>query len=289
MAPTSVFEMQRLTVKELWDNNIRKPSEIIKMTGFPKSTVYDIINRLKKTGSVEHLPVPGRPLVLTPKKRRYLGRLLKNDNATTSALMTTKLNNLYPDLNVSTRTVQRTLKNKLNYIVCRPWSVPLLKESHVEARLQWALNHIQDDWTHTIFSDESTFQTFRNTQIVRYKAGNPHPVHPMVKHPYKVHVWGAFCRQGPIGVALFTENMNSAKYREILQSQLLPNAYHAGNVERRVNNWVMKKKSLGANDFQGIIQQEWDNIDKNLFFSLADSMSDRINMVIENNGYTINY
>ncbi|PKY34293.1 hypothetical protein RhiirB3_453878, partial [Rhizophagus irregularis] len=128
MAPTSVFEMQRLTVKELWDNNIRKPSEIIKMTGFPKSTVYDIINRLKKTGSVEHLPVPGRPLVLTPKKRRYLGRLLKNDNATTSALMTTKLNNLYPDLNVSTRTVQRTLKNKLNYIVCRPWSVPLLKE-----------------------------------------------------------------------------------------------------------------------------------------------------------------
>ena len=162
----------------------------------------------------------------------------------------------------------------------------------------------------------------------------------VIKHPYKVHVWDAFCHQGPIGVALFTENMNSAKYREILQSQLLPNAYHAGyrwnfqqdnapmhtaklthqffvindvsvidwpanspdlnpienlwailkgNVERRVNNWVMKKKSLGANDFQGIIQQEWDNIDKNLFFSLADSMSDQINMVIENNGYTINY
>ena len=228
MAPTSVFEMQRLTVKELWDNNIRKPSEIIKITGFPKSTVYDIINCLKKTGNVEHLPIPGHSLVLTSKKHQYLGRLLKNDNGTTSALMTTKLNNLYPDLNVSTRTVQRTLKNKLNYIVCRPWSVPLLKERHVEARLQWALNHVQDDWSHTIFSDESTFQTFRNTQIVRYKVGNPHPVHPIVKHLYKIHVWDAFCRQGPIGVALFTGIMNSAKYCEILQSQLLPNAYYAG-------------------------------------------------------------
>ena len=62
-----------------------------------------------------------------------------------------------------------------------------------------------------------------------------------------------------------------------------------GNVEKRVNNWVMKKKSLSGNDFLGIIQQEWDNIDKNLFFSLVDSMLDRINMVIKNNGYTIKY
>ncbi|GBC03809.1 hypothetical protein RclHR1_05330008 [Rhizophagus clarus] len=340
MAPTSELEIQRLTVKELWDNNIRKPSEIIKITGFPKSTVYDIVNRLKKTGSVKHLPIPGRPLILSPTKRRYLGRLLKNDNATTSALMTTKLNNLYPNLNVSTRTVQRTLKNKLNYIVCKPRPVPFLKASHVEARLQWALNHNHDDWSHTIFSDESTFQTFRNTQIVRYKAGNLRPSHPMIKHPYKVHVWGAFSHQGPIGVALFTGKINSAKYREILQFQLLPNAYHAGygwkfqqdnapthtakltqqffvindvpvidwpanspdlnpienlwailkgNVEKMVNNWIMKKKSLSGDDFQGIIQQEWDNIDQNVFFNLADSMSDRINMVIEKNGYTINY
>jgi transposase len=340
MAPTSVFETRRLTVKELWVKNVRKPSEIIKITGYPKSTVYDIVDRLKKTGNVEHLPGPGRPLVLTPNKRRYLGRLLQVNNATTPAFMTTKLNNIYPNLNVSTRTVQRTLKNKLNYIVCKPRAVPLLKPNHIEARLQWALSHNQDDWSHTIFSDESTFQTFRNTQLVRYKAGSPRPSRPMVKHPYKVHVWGAFSRQGPIGVVLFTGKMNSAKYREILQSQLLPNAYRAGNgwrfqqdnapthtarlirqffvvnnvpvidwpanspdlnpienlwailkgkVEEKVNDWVREKKILGADDFQGIIQREWDNIDQNVFFNLADSMSGRVNMVIEKKGYTINY
>ena len=51
----------------------------------------------------------------------------------------------------------------------------------------------------------------------------------MVKHPYKVHVWGAFSRQGPIGVVLFTGKMNAEKYRDILRSQLLSNANRAGN------------------------------------------------------------
>ncbi|GES77825.1 transposable element Tcb1 transposase [Rhizophagus clarus] len=176
MTPTSELEIQRLT-----------------------STVYDIVNQLKKTGSVKHLPIPGHPLILSPTKHRYFDHLLKNDNVTTSALMTKKLNNLYLNLNAS----------------------------HVEARLQWALNHNHDDWSHTIFSDESMFQTFCNSQIVRYKASNLCPSHPMVKHPYKVHVWGAFSRQGLIGVALFTGKMNSAKYHEILQFQLLSNTYHA--------------------------------------------------------------
>jgi transposase len=340
MAPISVFETKRLTVKELWVKNIRKPSEIIKITGYPSSTVYDIVNRLKKTGDVEHLPCPGRPLVLTPNKRRYLGRLVQVNNAISSSLMTTKLNNIYSDLNISTRTVQRTLKNKLNYVVCRPRAVPLLKQNHIEARLQWALRHSQDDWSHTIFSDESTFQTFSNTQLVRYKAGSTRPSRPMVKHPYKVHVWGAFSRQGPIGIELFTGNMNSEKYCEILQSQLVPNAHSAGygwrfqqdnapthkagrtqqffaaknvsvidwpanspdlnpienlwailkrKVEERVNNWIRKKKLLSAVAFQGIIRQEWDSIDQNVFFNLADSMSGRINEVIEKKGLTINY
>ncbi len=71
------------------------------------------------------------------------------------------------------------------------------------------------------------FQTFRNTQLVRYKAGSPRPSHPMVKHLYKVYVWDAFCCQGLIRIELFTGKMNFVKYCEILQSQLLSNAHGA--------------------------------------------------------------
>ena len=106
------------------------------------SIVYDIVDQLKKTGNIEHLPCPSYPLVLTPNKRRYFSHLLQVNNAATSALMTTKLNNMYSNLNVSIRTIQHTLKNKLNYIVCKSQAISLLKLNHIEARrLQWALSH----------------------------------------------------------------------------------------------------------------------------------------------------
>ena len=66
------------------------------------------------------------------------------------------------------------------------------------------------------------FQIFCNIQLIRYKAGSLHPLHLMVKHLYKIYVWDAFCHQGLIGIVLFTGKMNSIKYHEILQFQLLP-------------------------------------------------------------------
>lgn len=64
MSTSSKFEAQRIVVSELWANNIQKPAEIIRLTGFPKSTVYDLVNRLKERSSVAPLPIPGRPQFL---------------------------------------------------------------------------------------------------------------------------------------------------------------------------------------------------------------------------------
>ena len=62
-----------------------------------------------------------------------------------------------------------------------------------------------------------------------------------------------------------------------------------GKVEEKVNDWIREKKILSADVFQGIIRREWDNIDQNVFFNLADSMSGRLCEVIEKEGHTINY
>ena len=81
---------------------------------------------------------------------------------------------------------------------------------------------------YNFFSDETTFQTFRNTQLVRYRRGDPRPCRGMVKHPYKVHSWGAFTAQGPVALFLFTENLNAQRYCGILKSFLIPNISKVG-------------------------------------------------------------
>ena len=63
MSTGSKFEAQRTVVSQLWANNIQKPAEIIRLTGFPKSTVYDLVNRLKERSIVTPLPIPERPLI----------------------------------------------------------------------------------------------------------------------------------------------------------------------------------------------------------------------------------
>lgn len=217
---------QRMVVSQLWSNDIRKPAEIIKITGFPKSTIHDLVNRLKKRGTLTPLPIPGRPKVLDVQKHRYLGQLIKNNDSITAAEIVIKFNKNYPDLNITERTIQRTLKNNLQYVVCRPQRIPLLRPVHIEKRLEWVQNHANDSWSTTIFSDETTFQMFRNTQLVRHRRTDPRPHRSMVKHPYKIHGWGAFTARGPVSLFLFTENLNAKKYCEILKSCLFPNIGH---------------------------------------------------------------
>src|SRR5581483_6713721 len=109
---------QRITISQLWSNSITKPAEILKITGFPRSTIYDYVNRLKKRDTFTPLPVPGRPRVLDVQKCHYLGQLIKNNNSISAAEIVIKLNKNYPDLNITERTIQRTLKSYLQYVVC---------------------------------------------------------------------------------------------------------------------------------------------------------------------------
>jgi hypothetical protein len=64
-------------------------------------------------------------------------------------------------------------------------------EHHVQ-RLKWANAHADNNWSQTVFSDETCFQLFRNT--VRRWSKNPQAeVKRIPKNRQKVMVWG--CNQ----------------------------------------------------------------------------------------------
>ena len=66
------------------------------------------------------------------------------------------------NLIVSRWRVQRQL-HRLGYENVLPRGTPMLTNEQNERRVQWAMAHKADDWSRTVFSDETLDQLFRNT------------------------------------------------------------------------------------------------------------------------------
>ncbi|GBB99472.1 hypothetical protein RclHR1_03530019 [Rhizophagus clarus] len=60
----------------------------------------------------------------------------------------------------------------------------MLTAAYKQKRVEWAQNHLNDDWSLTLFSDETAFQLFRNTVQCWYK--KERPIRPMPKDRTKI-------------------------------------------------------------------------------------------------------
>ena len=181
----SPLEIQRNSVKSLWQQNVRNPNEISQRLGIPLRSCERYVSKLRETGnnSIDHSS--GRPRKLSPKKRRHIGKILRYNHFTTAGEIKARLEENDPELEVSERTVRRELKN-LGYVSVLPRKVPLLTQNAKDVRLSWSRDHLRYNWKKVVFSDETTLQMFRNT--IRAWSHDAQPVAPMVKHPFKVHV-----------------------------------------------------------------------------------------------------
>ena len=62
--------------------------------------------------------------------------------------------------------------------------------------VKFAIKYQRQNWNQIIFSDETIFQMFQNTQKVFYKASTQFSQKLIIKYLYKVHVWDAFLSKG---------------------------------------------------------------------------------------------
>ncbi|CAF1344832.1 unnamed protein product [Rotaria sordida] len=111
----------------------------------------------------------------------------------------------------------------MGYKSTLPYGTPMLTQEHKDARVQWAIQHKDDDWSRTIFTDETCCQLFRNT-IRRWSRNPSAEVKRIPKNKQKIMVWGGISIKGLIGYHSFETIMDGSYYVQILPDHLISNA-----------------------------------------------------------------
>ncbi|GBC40527.1 transposable element Tc1 transposase [Rhizophagus irregularis DAOM 181602=DAOM 197198] len=174
-------ERQRQTILQLWSEGMRKGTEIHKITRIPLSTIYDNIKKLKEDNIVNRKKGSGHPRKITGKFSRSLGQSIRRDTSVPTRTLAKKLGQM--GLEVSHSTVSRHLTVH-GYKKSLPRATPMLTAVHKQKRIEWAQQHINDNWNTTLFSDETAFQLFQNTVKRWHK--KIQPIRPMPKDRTKI-------------------------------------------------------------------------------------------------------
>ena len=211
----------QISILHYWNNGIRSAHFIHRETKIPLSTVKYSIKKLRETKSLKHRGGNGRPCAISSTDSTAIAQYIRRDNETTLKEIKEKLSRTH-QRSVSLSTISRHLRDH----GCRsvlPINAPMLTVEQKQNRVEWAKKHQGDDWNRTIFTDESSFQLFRNT--VRRWSKNPEiKVKRIPKNSQKVHIWEAVSIKGVVGYRTFRTNLNGIHFVDILKHHLLPGA-----------------------------------------------------------------
>ena len=211
----------QISILHYWNNGIRSAHFIHSETKIPLSTVKYNIKKLRETKSLKHRGGDSRPCVISSTDSTAIAQYIRRDNETTLKEIKEKLSKTH-QRSVSLSTISRHLRDH-GYRSVLPINTPMLTVEQKQNRVEWAKKHQDDDWNHTIFTDESSFQMFRNT--VRRWSKNPEiEVKRIPKNRQKVHIWGAISIKGVVGYHTFRTNLNGIYFVDILKHHLLPGA-----------------------------------------------------------------
>jgi transposase len=173
------------------------------------------INRYYKNGSIINKKHTGRKRKTTHEQDIIMINEIKNNEKLKSNdIIKTK------NINISDRTVRRRL-NENGFVYGNYSKKPLLTKKHKDARVKWATNHKNYNWSTVIFSDEMSIWKDRYSDKCWYIKGNQ-KIKETTKHPIKVHMWGCITLGGFEVYHLFDDNLNSNKYMDILYEHLIP-------------------------------------------------------------------
>ena len=149
-----VSNQQHISILHCWNNGVRSASAIARTCNIPLSTAHYNLEKLRTFGKLERKKTKKKTHLITPRLSVAIGQMIRRNKESTAGEIAARIRCEY-GLVVSRWTVQRHLK-RIGYCSVLPHKKPMLTEEGRRRRLEWAHAHKDDDWSRTIFSDETS-------------------------------------------------------------------------------------------------------------------------------------
>ncbi len=160
-------------------------SAIGKQLGVKKSTVEAIIRKWKTYKTTDNLPRSGAPRKISPRGVKMITRTMSKNPRTTRGDLVNDLQR------AGTKVTKAAISNTLRHQglkSCSARRVPLLKPVHVQARLKFAREHLDDpeeDWENVM---KPKYNFWVKTQLVMFRGERM--LSCIQRTPYLCEAWG---------------------------------------------------------------------------------------------------
>jgi transposase len=178
------------------------------------------VNTWKGRPNSTRLRSGGRRLKLDKKSLNLAARKLKSRSKP-------GLRNVADQFGVCHQTLADGL-HRSGWSAKHPTPKPDLTDAQRAQRRSFALSQKERDWGTVMFEDEKTFcvgrHPNRHNDYVWVRDDEDPPIEPTVAHAAKLQVAAGIMLGGRTDLAVFKDNMNAAKFVEVMEDTILPGA-----------------------------------------------------------------
>lgn len=217
-----------------WEDKENGPKTYAKLAEkyhLPKTTVFDIISRYKRSGRIEDAKRTGRPPALTERESREIVRQVKGDPFKSTPKLQVEIKERFGK-DVCCRTIQNYIR-KEGFRARMARKKPLISKRNQRRRLEFARKYSKKPvsfWNSILWSDESKINLFGSDGAHKVwrkpnEALKPRNLIPTVKHGGgSLMVWGSLASSGVGELEFIDVKMNSEVYVDILANNLKKSA-----------------------------------------------------------------